>query len=117
MQFERVGGKVLLKALNTRYVARSESTAERAAVTEAFAQSVLWGFEVVAEGDGQLIIDLTEFVQRDAMGLGRWLNMQGEGIYRVDPLRSVVHLPRTRSFPDNTAVSYTHLTLPTNSGV
>ncbi len=104
VQFERVGGKVLLKALNTRYVARSESTAERAAVAEAFAQSVLWGFEVVAEGDGQLIIDLTEFVQRDAMALGRWLNMQGEGIYRVDPSRSVVHLPRTRSFPDNTEI-------------
>ena len=52
VQFERVGSKVLLKALNTRYVARSESTAERAAVEEAFAQSVLWGFEVAAEGDG-----------------------------------------------------------------
>jgi hypothetical protein len=52
VQFERVGSKVLLKALNTRYVARSESTAQSAAVAEAFAQSVLWGFEVAAEGDG-----------------------------------------------------------------
>ena len=104
VRFERVGSKVLLKALNTRYVARSESTAERAAVEEAFAQSVLWGFEVAAEGDGQLIIDLTEFVQRDAMALGWWLKAQGEGAYRVEPSRSVVHLPRTRSFPDNTEV-------------
>lgn len=104
VQFERVGRKVLLKALNTRYVARSESNAERAAVEEAFAQSVLWGFEVAAEGDGQLIIDLTEFVQRDAMALGWWLKAQGEGSYRVEPSRSVVHLPRTRSFPDNTEV-------------
>ena len=104
VQFERVGSKVLLKALNTRYVARSESAAERAAVEEAFAQSVLWGFEVVAEGDGQLIINLTEFVQRDAMALGRWLKAQGEGSYRVKPSRSVVHLKRTRSFPDNTEV-------------
>ena len=104
VRFERVGSKVLLKALNTRYVARSKSTAERAAVEEAFAQSVLWGFEVAAEGDGQLIIDLTEFVQRDAMALGWWLKAQGEGTYRVEPSRSVVHLPRTRSFPDNTEV-------------
>ena len=37
VRFERVGSKVLLKALNTRYVARSESTAERAAVEDAFA--------------------------------------------------------------------------------
>ena len=104
VQFERVGNKVLLKALNTRFVARTESAAERAAVSEAFAQSVLWGFEVAAEGNGQLIIDLTDFVQRDAMALGRWLKAQGEGSYRVEPSRSVVHLPRTRSFPDNTEI-------------
>ena len=94
----------MLKALNTRYVARSESAAESTAVAEAFAQSVLWGFEVAAGGDGQLIIDLTDFMQRDAMALGRWLKAQGEGSYRVEPSRSVVHLPRTRSFPDNTEI-------------
>ena len=85
-------------------MARTESAAERAAVSEAFAQSVLWGFEVAAEGNGQLIIDLTDFVQRDAMSLGRWLKAQGEGSYRVEPSRSVVHLPKTRSFPDNTEI-------------
>ena len=85
-------------------MARSESAAESTAVAEAFAQSVLWGFEVAAGGDGQLIIDLTDFMQRDAMALGRWLKAQGEGSYRVEPSRSVVHLPRTRSFPDNTEI-------------
>lgn len=104
VEFERVGRKVLLKALNTRYVARSDRVAERAAVQEAFATSVLWGFEVLAEAEGQLIIDLTDFVQRDAMGLSRWLKAQGEGAYRVDASRSVVHLPRTRAFPDNTEI-------------
>ncbi|MDG2459566.1 MAG: zinc-dependent metalloprotease [Luminiphilus sp.] len=104
VQFERVGRKVLLKALNTRYLARSDRAAERAAVQEAFATSVLWGFEVLAAAEGQLIIDLTDFVQRDAMGLGRWLKAQREGAYRVDASRSVVHMPRTRGFPDNTEI-------------
>ena len=38
------------------------------------------------------------------MALGRWLKAQGEGSYRVEPSRSAVHLPKTRSFPDNTEI-------------
>ena len=48
-QFERVGPKVLLMALNTRFRAHSDNTAERRAVDEAFARSVLWGFEVAGQ--------------------------------------------------------------------
>ena len=29
---------------------------------------------------------------------------RARGTYRVEPSRSVVHLPRTRSFPDNTEI-------------
>ncbi|MEK9808487.1 MAG: hypothetical protein VW373_10645, partial [Halieaceae bacterium] len=49
VQFERVGPRVLLVALNTRYRATTENVAETRAVDEAFARSVLWGFDVVAE--------------------------------------------------------------------
>jgi hypothetical protein len=44
VQFERVGPRLLLMALNTRYRASSENPNERRAVSEAFARSVLWGF-------------------------------------------------------------------------
>ena len=49
VQFERVGPRVLLVALNTRYRATTENAAETRAVDEAFARSVLWGFDIVAE--------------------------------------------------------------------
>ena len=49
VQFEREGPRVLLVALNTRYRATSDNPAETRAVNEAFARSVLWGFDVVAE--------------------------------------------------------------------
>ena len=49
VQFERVGPRVLLVALNTRYRATTENPAETRAVSEAFARSVLWGFDIVAE--------------------------------------------------------------------
>ena len=104
VQFERHGPRVLLIALNTRYVANSENQQERAAVDEAFARSVLWGFEVVAEQAGEVLIDLTGFAQRDAMHLGELLARRGEGSYKVDPNRSAVYLPRTKGFPDNTEV-------------
>ena len=100
--FDRIGSKVLLKAENTRYIARSDNAAERLAVTEAFAQSVLWGFAVAAEGDGKVLIDLTDFALRDHLGLGNLLKRRDEGSYSLDQSRSAIYRPRTKSFPDNT---------------
>ena len=57
VQFERVGSRLLLVALNTRYRASSDNPNERRAVTEAFARSVLWGFDIAAEQDGSECID------------------------------------------------------------
>ena len=102
VHFERIGSKVLLKAKNTRYVARSDNAAERLAVSEAFAASVLWGFAVAAEGDGKVLIDLTDFALRDHLGLGNLLKRRDEGSYSLDQSRSAIYRPRTKSFPDNT---------------
>lgn len=104
VQFERHGPKVLLVALNTDYRAESDNARERAAVTEAFAASVLWGFTVAAERDGRVLLDMTDFAQRDAMDLGALLARRGEGNYKVDKSRSAVFLPRTKGFPDNTEI-------------
>ena len=104
VQFERVGPRVLLVALNTRYRASSNNTSERRAVEEAFARSVLWGFEIAAEDNGRLLIDVTAFSQRDALGLSALLEQRGEGSYAIDPHRSVINLSRSKAFPDNTEV-------------
>ena len=104
VQFERVGPRVLLVALNTRYRASSNNTSERRAVEEAFARSVLWGFEIAAEHNGRLLIDVTAFSQRDALGLSALLEQRGEGSYAIDPHRSVINLSRSKAFPDNTEV-------------
>ena len=48
--FERVGPRLLLVARNLRYRAQSDDAAERAAVAESFAPSVLWGFEIAGRG-------------------------------------------------------------------
>ena len=112
VQFERVGPRVLLVALNTRYRATTDNPAETRAVNEAFARSVLWGFDVVAEealpkdmtADKKVLIDLTAFAQRDALGLSGLLESRGEGSYSIDAQRSVINTARSKAFPDNTEI-------------
>ena len=60
------------------------------AVRESFARSVIWGFEVVAGKDDAVIIDITEFLLRDAHGIGALLEVLEAGIYAVAPERSSV---------------------------
>lgn len=102
--FERIGPKVLLIQPNYRYRAISSDAAERRAVEESFARSVLWGFKVeAAEGD-LVLVDATSFFLRDTHGVIERLRQARQGTYRLDESRSAVYLPRTRVFPKNTEV-------------
>jgi hypothetical protein len=105
--FDRVGPRVLLVQPNYRFRAESNSLDERRAVDESFAHSVLWGFEVAAEEDGRVLVDATDFALRDAHGVIDVLKRQEQGDYELDPSRSVLYLPRTQSFPENTEIEVT----------
>ena len=88
--FERVGPKVLLVARNYRFRATSGNAAERQAVTDSFASSVLWGFTVEAEEDGRVLVDATSFFVRDAHGVAPRLRAAKQGSFTVDETRSAV---------------------------
>jgi hypothetical protein len=99
VKFERVGRKVLMVQPNYRFRANSDNPDEVRAVTDAFARSVLWGFTSEAETNGRVLVDLTDFLIRDAIGAaGR---MQ-PGTYRLDASRSTVYMDMTNVFPTNT---------------
>ena len=102
VRFERVGPKVLLVQPNYAYRAESESAAERKAVADAFAQSILWGFSVAAEEDGRVLVDATTFLLRDAHGVAGTLRRSNQGDYTIDETRSAVYLDRTKNFLRNT---------------
>jgi hypothetical protein len=104
VRFERSGPKVLLVQENLRYRARSDDPAEREAVRESFARSVLWGFESLGTVRGATIVDATAFFLRDAHDIGRRLAEAGEGGFQVDASRSAIYLPRTKGFPDNSEI-------------
>ena len=101
VRFAQSGPKVLMIEKNLDYRAQSDNADEIAAVNESFAQSVVWGFESLGEIDGNVYIDATEFLVRDAHRIGPRLAAQGEGAYKPDASRSAVYLPNTKAFPDN----------------
>jgi hypothetical protein len=103
VKFEKVGAKVLMVQPNYDYRATTDNPAERRAVEDAFAKSVTWGFTAVAENDGRVLVDLTDFLLRDAHGIAGSL---GAG-YRLDRTRSAVYLPGTKGFPLNTEIEVT----------
>ena len=103
VRFERVGRKVLMVQPNYRYRATTSNPAERRAVEDAFATSVLFGFAVAARTDDRFLVDATPFLLRDVHGVADRL----PGAYRLDGQRSAVHLPRTKAFPENTEMEAT----------
>ena len=104
VRFVRSGPRVLLVEDNLGYRALSEDANERNAVAESFARSVIWGFDVESESGGAVTVDATAFFLRDAHGVADRLRGMNEGSYSADAGRSMIYLPRTRGFPDNTEV-------------
>jgi hypothetical protein len=102
VKFHRVGPKVLMAQPNYSFRALSGDPDEVRAVAEAFATSVIWGFNSEAESDGRVLVDATPFLMQDAHEISRRLQRADQGNFRVDMTRSAIHLPRTKNFPENT---------------
>src|SRR5947209_5833741 len=93
LTLRRVGGRVLFELPNLRYRALSRDEAERRAVRESFATSVLWAAEVAAaDPDGRALVDLTPFLLRDAHGVVATMRATGQGSWSLDGGRSAVDL-------------------------
>jgi hypothetical protein len=107
VEFERVGPRVLLKQLNLNYRASSDNPAERRSVQDAFAQSVLWGFEVAAEENDRVLVDATAFFMIDAHHVTDALKKTKQGTFKFEASRSAIYLDNTRNFPQNTEVEAT----------
>ncbi|MEZ4886363.1 MAG: zinc-dependent metalloprotease [Chitinophagales bacterium] len=102
VKFMRTGPKILLVQPNYRFRAESDNKDERQSVEEAFAQSVLWGFEVVAETDERMLVDASSFLLQDAHHVAETLQQTEQGNYSLDASRSAFYLARTKNFPQNT---------------
>jgi nucleotide-binding universal stress UspA family protein len=105
--FERVGKRALLRQLNTQYRAESTNTAEQTSAQEAFAPSVLWGFDIVSSDDARYVIDYTPFVLSDTHQVARRLKESKQGEFKLAPERSAPYFARTAAFPKNAELEAT----------
>ncbi|MGE0362917.1 MAG: zinc-dependent metalloprotease [Vicinamibacterales bacterium] len=101
VKFQRVGPRVLLVQPNQSFRSSSPNVLERKSVEDSFAKSVLWGFAVVAESGGRVVVDATDFFLRDVHGAVGGLR---PGNYRIDRTRTTFNLENTKAFEKNTEV-------------
>jgi hypothetical protein len=107
VRFTRTGRKLLMTQPNYDYRALSSDKAERRAVEQSFAQSVLWGFTIEAESNGHVLVDATDFLMRDAMKVASRIKGMRQGNYTLDKTRCAFYLPQSKNFPQNTELEAT----------
>jgi hypothetical protein len=97
----RIGPRVLLMQPNYRYRAISDNAMERQAVEDAFAPSVIWGFDIVAATGDNILVDATDFFLRDAREVPETIARRNQGSFTFDKSRSAFYLENTKTFPEN----------------
>ncbi|MCB1635905.1 MAG: DUF5117 domain-containing protein, partial [Xanthomonadales bacterium] len=101
VSFRRIGDRLALIQHNTAFTARSSDAAERAAVTDAFAESVLWTGPLLGQRDERAIVDLSSLLVLDLHGAVASLKAAEQGDHSLDVQRSLALPEAARSFPDN----------------
>ena len=104
VEFRKAGNKILLVHKNLDYRAVSDNQDEVRSVQDAFAESVLWGFEISENKDGKYLVDATSFYLQDAHQIAEKLTKAKQGTYKLEASRSAIHFPMTKNFPKNTEV-------------
>ena len=100
--FRRAGRSIYAELENSTFRAERGGAAERAAVRESFAPSLIWSGAVLAEGgDGSVLVDLSSFLTRDAIGVTEALAASKQGEFRLDAGLSYADVGATRAFPEN----------------
>jgi hypothetical protein len=105
VEWRRVGMRVLLVEDNTKFRAVSNNPGEALSVRQAFAESVLWAGDIVAErkgADAIVVVDASPLLLSDRHGIAARLEQAKQGKYEIDDRRSAVSLADAKSFPDNT---------------
>jgi uncharacterized protein DUF4953/uncharacterized protein DUF5117 len=105
VRFDRDGERVLVVFENWGF--RSSDAANEAhqrTVQEAFPPSTVAALPLVAQEGGHLLVDATDFVLRDWMGVAETLAASRQGSYTVARDRSSIYRPYTRAFPENTEI-------------
>jgi len=100
--FEKIGAKIYLIEKNLKYRTSSINKFEQQAVGESFPTSILWAWFPDTQENGRYLINLSEFLLRDAHGIEHQLFISEKVKYRKDELRSAFYPKKIKNFPKNT---------------
>ena len=101
VKFIKRGNKLLLVQPNLYYRAETENLSEKKSVEQAFAKSILFGFEIIDKYEDSYKIDFTPFLMFDRHGVAKTLKNKNQGSYAVDPSKSSIEMFNTKAFPRN----------------
>ena len=108
VRFEREGDRVQAVLENWRYRTSALTNADhRRTVAEAFPVSTIAAMPLLAEEQGRLLVDATDFVLRDWTDVIGTLGRAQQGTYTLARDRSGINRALTRGFPDNTEIDLT----------
>ncbi|WP_292051845.1 MULTISPECIES: zinc-dependent metalloprotease [unclassified Brevundimonas] len=100
--FSVVGERVYARFENQRFRAVGASEDEQNAVAASFATSIVWSGEVLERhADGSISVDLSGFLERDAVNVAARLKSARQGNYRLASNLSYLEAGETLVFPDN----------------
>jgi hypothetical protein len=116
IEFRKAGNKILMVHKNYDYRAYTKNAYEAKSIQDAFAESTLWGFEVVKTEGATYLVDATNFYLQDVHGVSETLARSKQGNYKVDASRSALYYPTTKNFPKNTEVEATITLTGTGAG-
>ncbi|QLG47135.1 zinc-dependent metalloprotease [Costertonia aggregata] len=105
--FKKAGNKLMLVQPNLKFRALTDNALERKSVEQAFAKSILFGFKIEQEKNGNYIIDITDFLMQDTHGVAKKLKQRKQGNYSLNRDRSYIALERTKAFPQNIEIDVT----------
>jgi len=104
-RFQRDGDRVHVVLENWRYRSSAADNADhQRTVAEAFPSSIVGALPLVAEEQGRLLVDATDFMVRDWTDVAGALARAQQGSYSVARDRSGINRAFTRAFPDNSEV-------------
>lgn len=102
VSFVKKGNKLLLIQPNLGFRAETSNVLEKKSIEEAFAKSVLFGFDIKeTTNKNTYVIDLTPFLMQDAHGVADKLESGGHGNFKIDASKSALSLEKTKAFPEN----------------
>ena len=101
VSFQKSGNKLLLIQPNLSFRAITKNKAEENSIKEAFAKSVIYGFNILETNDDKYLVDFTSFLMQDKHGVADRLKLAKQGVYKIDKTKSAIELNHTKSFPKN----------------